>query len=354
MAKAIQERRWHDMRELRDQIEALGEVAVGPLLEVLLRDPDERLQIYAASLLGDLQEKVPQGMLTEALRVYALPVLEGVASSDMPPHLRHGALIALGNVGNSGSVAFLLETLRQAESDILAMSAAHALGRLRDEDIQGTLTALVDRESDPAVRKLLVMALNQRPDPEMKSFLSDLARQDFDTQVRIEAVEGLGALDTPEADHVLREIVRGLGRSEVRTAAIDGLGRPGEEANLPFLKRILRSSDNPGMRNEAYLSIQDIGTPGAKAIIEDYQPGARVEGIIPGTQAEALGLAPDDVITDYDGKPVTGPTDLQILAKETPVDQLVALVVHRDGRSITYAIHGDFIGVNISPGAVID
>jgi HEAT repeat protein len=103
------------VERLSKAFQALGARAVAPLLDVLLRDPDDRMRIFAASLLGEIQDSIPAGLLRDALRTYALPLLEGVVSSTEDAAVRHHSIVALGKIGDPASFDFLVDTLRRSE-----------------------------------------------------------------------------------------------------------------------------------------------------------------------------------------------------------------------------------------------
>jgi serine protease Do len=60
--------------------------------------------------------------------------------------------------------------------------------------------------------------------------------------------------------------------------------------------------------------------------------GAWVKEVIPGGPADKAGLAPDDVIVAFDGKPVSGPDELRWLASIAGVSKVVALRIARQER----------------------
>ncbi len=353
-ATAAREGRWDVIERLTLEFKKLGERAVGPLLDVLLRAPDDRLRVYAAGLLGQLQESVPGGLLGEALRVYATPMIEALAAGKEDPGLRHSALVAMGQIGDPRALDFLLETLREERAWPLMKDAIQALGSLRDAGVTGTLADLAQSEPDPDLRERLVRALGERRDPAARSALEDLARRDLDPDVREAALSALGQLGVPEADRVLKDIVEDDVNASVRSAAAEALGRPGDEGSLDFLADVLASPGDPEVRTAAYLAMKNIGTPDARAAVADYKPAVRVDRVIPGSQAQALGLSPNDVITGYNGKPIRRAGDLPSLVRSTPTNQFVPFVVIQDGRKRTYYVHGGLLGVQIEDGVVFD
>ncbi len=352
---AVREGLWEEIKALIGQIEEMGERAVGPLLEILRRDPDEMVRVYAAALLGGVQDHVEPGLLTEALRVYALPFLEDLALGGDPSHVRHGALVALGKIGDPISFDVLAEALRQSrEEPFLDEAARQALSRIRGAEGTRALVDLARTERDPWMRAQLALALGAREDPDALGFLSDLARGDMDREVRIAAVRGIGALAMPEGDRVLASILRSPDGPGVRASAADGLGRPGVDEHLSLLRKLLRGPGEGKVRSAAYRSIARIGTPEARDILADYRPAVRVDAVVPGSQAAALGLRPNDVVTAYAGATVTGSRELGRRIRETPPTRTVFLKVLRGGAAMTYAVRGGFLGVAVEDGFVPD
>jgi HEAT repeat protein len=354
-ATAIREGKWDALKKLSEEFKKLGERAVGPLLDVLLRDPDDHLRVYAASLLGELQDQVPGGLLDQALRAYATPMLEELAAASEEPSLRHSALVAMAKIGDPGALDFLVDTLRRAQGWPFVGDAVQALGALRDPSVTSSLADLAQSEPDPNLRERFARALGARADPAAWSDLEDLAARDPDPGVRQAAVMGLGKLGTPEADQTLEDIVKDDANASVRSAAVEALGRPGDDGPLDFLTDLLASPGDPQVRTTAYYAIEKVGTSDARSAIASYRPAARIESVIPGSQAQALGLSPNDVITMYDGKPVKRASDLPVLVRSTPPTRLVPLVVEDpNGGEWTYSVRGGFLGITISNGVVLD
>lgn len=66
--------------------------------------------------------------------------------------------------------------------------------------------------------------------------------------------------------------------------------------------------------------------------IEDGRGGALLEAVeLPGSPADHAGLVGGDVITSFDGQPVTDEDDLMELLKATPAGKMVQVLYRRDG-----------------------
>ena len=353
-AAAVRDSNWKEIERLSKEIKALGARAVAPLLDVLLRDPDDRTRIYAAALLGDMQESVPGGILREALRAHALPLLEEVASTAEDASLRHSALVALGKIRDPESLDFLVDTVRRAEGWPWVTDAIGALGALRGEGVTAQITDLAESESDPRVRERLARALGDREDPSSLGVLQDLARRDIDPAVRAAAAEALGGLGIPRAAAELRDIAGGQDNPAVRAAALWALREFPESRDIQFLRGVLGSGDDAEVRTAAWRSLRKMNTPVTRQAIATYRPAVRVDDVLPGTQAERLRLSANDVITSYNGKPVGTAGGLRDLVLSTPPERVVPLVVDHGGWTTTVFVHGGLLGIRVQDGVVLD
>ncbi len=142
-ATAAREGKWDELKKLTEEFKKLGERAVGPLLDVLVRDPDDHLRVYAASLLGQLQESVPGGLLDEALRAYATPLLEELAAGSEEPSLRHSALVAMAKIGDPQTFDFLVDALRRTQGWPFVGDAIQGLGSILVERLEGDFSNVV-------------------------------------------------------------------------------------------------------------------------------------------------------------------------------------------------------------------
>ena len=66
--------------------------------------------------------------------------------------------------------------------------------------------------------------------------------------------------------------------------------------------------------------------------------GARVEGVTLGAPAATVGIRPDDVILEFDGRPIEDDDHLMSVVGMTPVDQTVTVVIFRDRERVELRI----------------
>lgn len=109
--------------EIRQQtVDQLGDLmddrAIGPLSDILAKDPDASIRASAAEALGDIGEEAARGVLEEALR---------------DPHVlvRRSAVEALGEMGGSDSIYALQEALNDQDKAVRNL-AAEALEELNE------------------------------------------------------------------------------------------------------------------------------------------------------------------------------------------------------------------------------
>lgn len=86
------------------------------------------------------------------------------------------------------------------------------------------------------------------------------------------------------------------------------------------------------------VSIQSITPELAEALKLDATAGALVGEVKPDSPAAQAGLQSGDVITAFDGKPVSSSRDLPGIVAETPVDQDVVVTVQRQGEPLELAV----------------
>jgi len=350
IANAIVRKDYERMQALVDAIKGMGAGALGALLDILVHDSDPRHPIYAALILGEMNTEAPDPALTEALRGYALPYLESIATGSEDASLRHAALVALGKIGDERSFDLLVEVLSFEEGPPLVDQARRSLTGLGGLETTALLSRLARGEPDSALRLRLAAALAGREDPAARDTLTELARRDFNEAVRLEATRGLAALASEEAREALRDIIESPGSADVRAAALAGLGVAGDEEDLNLLKDQLSGLGANNLRTAAYKALQRIGTERALAAADGFKPAARVDTVLPRGNAAASGLLPDDLITIYDGEAVSGARALQDLVRETRPNRSIPVTIRRSGRTFSARVTGGTLGLVLEDG----
>ena len=86
------------------------------------------------------------------------------------------------------------------------------------------------------------------------------------------------------------------------------------------------------------VNIQDLTPQLAKQFKIDQSKGALVAGVTPDSPAEKAGVMSGDVITDFNGKPVTDSRHLKLQVGSTVPGAAVPMTVLRDGKSMSLSV----------------
>ena len=102
-----------------------------------------------------------------------------------------------------------------------------------------------------------------------------------------------------------------------------------------FLRDVLWSADGipsaPELRKAAYSALVKMATAYSWGIVEKTAMEVAVRDVVPGSQAESVGMRPGDVILSYDGKPIGSPEDIRAAKSEVAEDQPEIVVTIRRG-----------------------
>ena len=189
---------------------AAGDTAVIPLLVLLFRQRggEERIDFEVAllrfgrraekpfaALLGDADPSVVLRALDALAKLEASAQIEAVAQQlhHRDSWVRIGAAHALGEIGDTTAVAFLLEALDDSSYSV-ANAAMVGLGRLRASRAFNRLIEFTS-SGNPHVRKHAAMALGELGDPRAGPVLRKLAARDGDSGVRFMAGRAIKVLE---------------------------------------------------------------------------------------------------------------------------------------------------------------
>jgi serine protease Do len=105
---------------------------------------------------------------------------------------------------------------------------------------------------------------------------------------------------------------------------------------INLVKEILPQLQSKGKvtRGWAGIAIQELNSALAETLGLEKPSGALVAGIVKGGPADRGGIRLGDVITEYDGKPVTDALDLPIWIARTPIAKQVGLKIKRDQKEV--------------------
>ncbi|MBN2378789.1 prolyl oligopeptidase family serine peptidase [candidate division WOR-3 bacterium] len=117
-----------------------------------------------------------------------------------------------------------------------------------------------------------------------------------------------------------------------------------------FLSNIMTDeTQTQGMRMAAYSALIKLGTETAWMQIKGVKKRIAVLDVVPGSQADALGLEPGDIVLSYNRKKISVLEDIQ-KAKETlkPDQEEVIMVIERDGHQIRIKLAPGQIGIRLT------
>ncbi|MGB4600034.1 MAG: DegQ family serine endoprotease [Trichlorobacter sp.] len=126
----------------------------------------------------------------------------------------------------------------------------------------------------------------------------------------------------------------------INTAIIAGGQGIGFAIPSTMVKAVVEQLKTTGRVIRGYLGVNfDILNPKlAKSLGLASDKGAIVTHIEKGSPAEKAGFKVEDVIVEFDGRPVNGDTDLPKVVAATPVGKAVKVVVYRKGKRQTLTV----------------
>ncbi len=208
-------------------------------------------------LLGQptVRREVVEALVRHGNRVTDL-LIEQLVSEDLDT--RKAAAIALGRIGDAGSVAPLIDALEQDEA--LIGVAAGALAKIGDRSAFEALLGFLGHP-DVTVRQSIIAALNSLGHPDMSRRMASLL-QDPSPTVRESAVKIAGYFGYPECLDLLFE--RCVDPSEtVRCAAIEHIAYLEDDRAAPALAEAL-TDPNPRVRAASARALAHV--EGAKSL----------------------------------------------------------------------------------------
>jgi HEAT repeat protein len=154
----------------------LGEAAIEPLIGLAAGDPNDEVRAEALEVLGGFGAAA-----YEAVRAQC---------DDSSVRVVEAATTALGEIGNSEAVPWLIATITDHEGPLVREAAIAALGAIGDDRAVPALLEAV-RGGKPQIRRRAVVALTAFDGPEVEAALTT-ARLDRNPMVREVAEMVLG------------------------------------------------------------------------------------------------------------------------------------------------------------------
>jgi len=114
-----------------------------------------------------------------------------------------------------------------------------------------------------------------------------------------------------------------------------------------FLTGVLRETDGaPGLRQAAYSALIKLGTESAWNTVEQTEMEVAVREVVPGSQADSVGIRAGDALLSYDGKAVAATEDIVAAKNEVAEGQeRVTVVVRRGTEELEFKIEPGSIGI---------
>jgi len=217
---------WHPATSALRQI---GKLAV-PALTEALKDQDDSVREYVASVLGKIRDPTAIPALLEVL-------------TDENDQVREAAVSALGDIGDPTAIPVLTKALRD-ESHKARESAVFALREIVRRTGKPAVPALIEaliealRDENDSVREIVVSALGEIGGPTAIPALIEALRDD---NVRKRATSALAGarISTP----AIPALIGALRDEDVREHAASVLGKIGGTAAISALIEALRDDD---------------------------------------------------------------------------------------------------------------
>jgi HEAT repeat protein len=175
--------RWQRVRELADDLRAMGNAGSEALLRVLADGTSTEERRLAAQLAGELQ--VAQ----------ALPLLQNILDKDSDVLLRRAAALGLRRLESPEAAPFMQALLANpAEDRFVRMSAAIGLAQLgQGMGVAGLMQIFDESAADGRGRDMAFRALSSLNDERSLPFMRQLLTSNVDVSYRLQAIHFLAA-----------------------------------------------------------------------------------------------------------------------------------------------------------------
>jgi HEAT repeat protein len=208
-------------------IQAIGDSSIPKLLEAL-QDQNWKIRLRAVEALALLQPREAVGPLMTV-------VLE-----DPDTAVRQDAVRALGHIGDTRAIPLLLSSLA-LNTPSLKLAAIEALGQIRSTEAIPTLIALVNSLPTEAYEE----RMEGCTDPQYKEDLPPLEA----------AIKALGKIRDSRA---IPALIQALQSTLLRPEAAEALTQFGQAAVNPLLK-LLKTTKNDNLRRHVLESLSHLG-----------------------------------------------------------------------------------------------
>ena len=166
---------------------------------------------------------------------------------------------------------------------------------------------------------------------------------------QVENMLAVLSLDSPPdriADRLV-SLYKTATADEIRERAIYLLGARRCAGAEEFLTGVLREADGaPGLRQAAYSALIKLGTESAWKTVEQTEMEVAVREVVPGSQADSVGIRAGDALLSYDGKAIASTEDIVAAKNEVAENQeQVVIVARRGAEQMEFTIKPGSIGI---------
>ena len=180
-------------------------------------------------------------------------------------------------------------------------------------------------------------ALPWQRDADAGKIFLDSLKTEKNADVAKAMAENLEGLVRPEMASDLAALARAnTGNPAVLMPLVQSLSGIGNEEAIGYLEQFARD-ENPVLKSEAEVALIAVHPPAA---------GLLITYTAPNSQAEVAGIRRGDVITTYNGVPVSNLDELRAEIGKTSGEELVTVMVNRKGEVVPLQIKGQKIGIN--------
>jgi HEAT repeat protein len=234
---------------------SMGNEALSPLIEAL-EDPNQEIRIFAATALGDTEDKRSVYPLINALKDREWLVRKSAADSlmkiglmhieilvksmnDPNPDIRYWVERIIGEIGDK-AIKPLIDVLRNDRNREMRFFAAFGLSAIGDKTAVPALIDALSTDVNDWVRKYSAQALGRINDPRgIKALIEALGRERGDISEWI--VNVLSKLENPPVDLIAKRMREGTVQTMIY--CIDCLGKIKHKDTVKHLISKLNTED---------------------------------------------------------------------------------------------------------------
>lgn len=262
---------------------SMGNEALSPLIDSL-NDPNQDIRIFAATALGETEDKRAVYPLIKALKDRVWLVRKSAADSlmkiglmhievlvkslnDPNPDIRYWIERIIGEIGDK-AIKPLVDVLKNDRNREMRFFAAFGLSAIGDKSAVPALIEALESDVNDWVRKYSAEALGRINDPKgVKALVDALGKQRGDICEWI--VDVLSKSETPPVDLISKKMREGSDKSVIY--CINCLGKIGTQQVLPHLVLKLNTEDEDVVNatTQAFLKTGKIAIPALVKALED-------------------------------------------------------------------------------------